>query len=167
MTDLYRELNKLTLNGCDDITIYQPIFDQASQYSSWYVKRKKVANSMKAAAASSWTYRMLIFYSDWNLGCSLFHLHFKNSRPCLMKISLFHQVLELLLKAPWGGDNTVRWLLGHFDLNAWQLRSRSTWYDETNLHTHTHIYIFSQYQQDICLYIIYIFIYIHVCFSRL
>ena len=53
MTDLFRQLNKLTTDGCDDMTKYQPLFDQAAQYSTWYVKRTKVANSMKQAATSS------------------------------------------------------------------------------------------------------------------
>lgn len=51
MTSLYRELNKLTLASVGDITVYQPLFDRASQYSAWYAKRKKVANSMKSAAS--------------------------------------------------------------------------------------------------------------------
>ena len=52
MTDLYRQLNKLTTDNVDDITTYQPLFDKAVAYSAWYAKRKKVANSMKQAAAS-------------------------------------------------------------------------------------------------------------------
>ena len=52
MTGLYRELNKLTLASVDDISVYQPLFDKAVQFSAWYAKRKKVANSMKHAAAN-------------------------------------------------------------------------------------------------------------------
>ena len=50
MTDLYRELNKLTVSGVNDMNTYQPLFDKACNLSAWYAKRKKVANSMKAAA---------------------------------------------------------------------------------------------------------------------
>lgn len=53
MTDLYRQLNKLTTDNVDDIDVYQPLFDKAVQFSAWYAKRKKVANSMKQAASTS------------------------------------------------------------------------------------------------------------------
>eukprot|EP00435_Cladocopium_sp_Y103_P025376 s3284_g6.t1 len=53
MTDLYRQLNKLTTENVDDITVYQPLFDKAMQYSAWYAKRKNVANSMKQEHPSS------------------------------------------------------------------------------------------------------------------
>ena len=52
MTSLYRELNRLTSAGTDDITVYQTLFDKATAASAWYAKRKRVANSMKQAAAN-------------------------------------------------------------------------------------------------------------------
>ena len=51
MTDLYRELNKLTMAGVDDDASYAQLFQAATTYSDWYAARKRVANSMKAAAA--------------------------------------------------------------------------------------------------------------------
>ena len=50
MTNLFRELNKLTSEGHDDESVYKPFFEKAVQYQAWYVKRKKVAQSMKNAA---------------------------------------------------------------------------------------------------------------------
>ena len=50
MTNLFRDLNKLTNEGHDDEAIYMPLFEKAVQYQTWYVKRKKVAQSMKNAA---------------------------------------------------------------------------------------------------------------------
>ena len=47
MTQLYRELNKHTVSGVNDMNIYQPLFDKACNLSAWYAKRKKVANSIK------------------------------------------------------------------------------------------------------------------------
>ena len=52
MTDLFRDLNRLCNEGCDDIAVLQPYFDQAAAYTTWYQKRKRVANSMKAAAGT-------------------------------------------------------------------------------------------------------------------
>lgn len=53
MTELYRKLNKLVTDQVNDETVYSPLFDQASSFSAWYKARKKVANSMKAAATST------------------------------------------------------------------------------------------------------------------
>ena len=53
MTGLYPDLNRLTINGVDSMDQYEPLFAKASQYSAWYAKRKRVANSMKAAATTS------------------------------------------------------------------------------------------------------------------
>ena len=50
MTDLFRQLSKMTSDGINDENVYQPIFDQACNYSAWYKSRKRVANSMKSAA---------------------------------------------------------------------------------------------------------------------
>lgn len=51
MTDLYRELHQLTSSENDDTDKYQPIFEKATSYQNWFKARKKVANTMKAAAA--------------------------------------------------------------------------------------------------------------------
>ena len=51
MTDLFRQISKLTSENCNEEGVYQPLFDQATAYSTWYKSRKKVANSMKSAAA--------------------------------------------------------------------------------------------------------------------
>lgn len=53
MTELYRNLTKMVAENCDDMVLYQPLFDKATGYSAWYKARKKVAASMKAAAAPS------------------------------------------------------------------------------------------------------------------
>ena len=39
----------------NDEAMYFPIFEKATTFSNWYKARKKVANSMKAAAAASST----------------------------------------------------------------------------------------------------------------
>lgn len=52
MTDMFRQLNLHTQAKTDDEATYSPLFQKASEMSAWYVKRKKVANSMKAAATS-------------------------------------------------------------------------------------------------------------------
>eukprot|EP00435_Cladocopium_sp_Y103_P007291 s4250_g2.t1 len=52
MLGVYRDLNKLTVAGVDDETSYADLFHYASTYSAWYSKRKRVANSMKAAATT-------------------------------------------------------------------------------------------------------------------
>ena len=52
MTSIYRNLNQLTLNGADDHATYAPLFDQATAGFGWYAARKRVANSMKAAATA-------------------------------------------------------------------------------------------------------------------
>ena len=51
MTEIYRELNKLTVAGINDDAAYAQLFQSAVSYSDWYAARKRVANSMKAAAA--------------------------------------------------------------------------------------------------------------------
>ena len=53
MTELYRTLSKMVADSINDDTAYAPLFDRATIFSNWYKLRKKVANSMKAAAASS------------------------------------------------------------------------------------------------------------------
>lgn len=53
MTELYRTLNKMVHDGTNDDAAYTPLFDKATAYSTWFKSRKKVANSMKAAATSS------------------------------------------------------------------------------------------------------------------
>eukprot|EP00438_Fugacium_kawagutii_P030698 Skav213052 [mRNA] locus=scaffold364:38558:43143:+ [translate_table: standard] len=53
MTELYRHLSKKVSDQINDESAYTALFDQASNYSAWYKARKKVANSMKAAATSS------------------------------------------------------------------------------------------------------------------
>lgn len=53
MTALFRELNGHTMNGVDSLEIYQPLFDKATAYTNWFKSRKKVANTMKAAATKS------------------------------------------------------------------------------------------------------------------
>jgi len=50
MTELYRTLNKMVADQVNDDASYEPIFQSAASFSSWYKARKKVANSMKAAA---------------------------------------------------------------------------------------------------------------------
>ena len=50
MTTLYRELNMKVNQGVDDDDQYAEIFNKATQYTAWYSKRKRVVNSMKAAA---------------------------------------------------------------------------------------------------------------------
>lgn len=53
MTTLYRDLHALTLSDVDDMSQYQTLFDQATNYQAWFKSRKKVANSMKQAATSA------------------------------------------------------------------------------------------------------------------
>lgn len=53
MTTLFRELNGHTMKGVDSLEIYQPLFDKATSYITWFKSRKKVANTMKAAATKS------------------------------------------------------------------------------------------------------------------
>ena len=51
LTTLYRELHQLTTNEVNDINQYSKLFDQATQYQTWFKSRKKVANTMKSAAS--------------------------------------------------------------------------------------------------------------------
>ena len=53
MTELYRGLNKMIHDGINADVPYGPFFEKALNYSTWFKSRKKVANSMKAAATSS------------------------------------------------------------------------------------------------------------------
>lgn len=53
MTGLYRELNQLITQECDDQAKYDPIFQQATICQNWFKSRKRVANTMKAAASKS------------------------------------------------------------------------------------------------------------------
>ena len=53
MTELYRTLNQMVADGIADENSYSPIFERASNYSNWYKSRKRVANSMRAAASSA------------------------------------------------------------------------------------------------------------------
>ncbi len=50
MTNIYRDLNRMTIAAIDDEASYADIFKKSAEYMSWYAKRKRVANSMKAAA---------------------------------------------------------------------------------------------------------------------
>ena len=52
MTALFRELNGHTMGGVNDLQIYQPLFEKATSYTNWFKSRKKVANTMKAAATT-------------------------------------------------------------------------------------------------------------------
>ena len=52
MTEVYRNLNKMVADGVNDENQYAPLFEKAQGFSAWYKARKKVANSMKSAAAS-------------------------------------------------------------------------------------------------------------------
>ena len=51
MTEIYRNLNRLISEQENDETSYGELFQRAANYSAWYKARKKVANSMKSAAA--------------------------------------------------------------------------------------------------------------------
>lgn len=53
MVKLYRQLHQYTIQNVNDQSVYDPIFDQATSYTSWFKARKKVANSMKQAAEKS------------------------------------------------------------------------------------------------------------------
>ena len=53
MTHLYRELHNLTNAEVDDLSKYEALFDQATSYQNWFKTRKKVANTMKAAASKA------------------------------------------------------------------------------------------------------------------
>lgn len=53
MTSLYRELNQHTMAGVDSLEIYQPLFDKATSYTTWFKSRKKVANTMRTAATKA------------------------------------------------------------------------------------------------------------------
>ena len=50
MTEIYRNLNRLISEQVNDEASYAELFQRASNYSTWYKARKKVANSMKSAA---------------------------------------------------------------------------------------------------------------------
>jgi hypothetical protein len=43
----------MVADSINDDSAYSPLFDRATIFSNWYKLRKKVANSMKAAASSS------------------------------------------------------------------------------------------------------------------
>lgn len=53
MTQLYRSLNQMISDQCNDEASYADLFAKAAQYSSWYKSRKRVALTMKTAAAPS------------------------------------------------------------------------------------------------------------------
>ena len=53
MTEVYRNLNKMVADGVNEESQYAALFGQAQSFSSWYKARKKVANSMKSAAAAN------------------------------------------------------------------------------------------------------------------
>ena len=53
MTRLYRELHNLTNAEVDDLSKYEALFEQASSYQTWFKTRKRVANTMKAAASKT------------------------------------------------------------------------------------------------------------------
>lgn len=50
MAQLFRDIAKLTNENCDDEMAYEPLKQKATQWSAWFKSRKKVANSMRAAA---------------------------------------------------------------------------------------------------------------------
>ena len=52
MTEVYRDLLKLTNASVNDEDQYTALFSRAASYSSWYKARKKIANSMKSAASA-------------------------------------------------------------------------------------------------------------------
>ena len=56
MTALYRELHTNTTANVDTMEVYEPLFQRAATFTQWFRSRKKVANTMKsaAAAASKW-----------------------------------------------------------------------------------------------------------------
>ena len=62
MTNLFRELSKLTSQKVDSEESYASLFALADSYSGWYKSRRKVANSMKSAAGSSGTAAWLLGY---------------------------------------------------------------------------------------------------------
>lgn len=53
MTALYRDINARIGTGADEESAYEPFHQKAASYQTWYKSRKKVANSMKQAAAAS------------------------------------------------------------------------------------------------------------------
>ena len=64
MTNLYRDLHQLTSQEVNDLSKYQVLFDQATNYQSWFKTRKKVANTMKTAALkAAWSHiKSKLFY---------------------------------------------------------------------------------------------------------
>ena len=42
LTTLYRELHQLTTNEVNDINQYSKLFDQATQYQTWFKSRKRL-----------------------------------------------------------------------------------------------------------------------------
>ena len=53
MTALYRDINARIGAGIDQEDAYEAFHEKAASYQNWYKSRKKVANSMKQAAAAS------------------------------------------------------------------------------------------------------------------
>eukprot|EP00435_Cladocopium_sp_Y103_P009061 s4443_g2.t1 len=53
MTEIYRNLSEMVADQINDESAYLPIFERATSFTNWYKARKKVANSMKAAASSA------------------------------------------------------------------------------------------------------------------
>lgn len=53
MLEIYRELHKLTCAGVTAEESYSELFESAANYSAWFKSRKRVANSMKAAAEAN------------------------------------------------------------------------------------------------------------------
>ena len=51
MNTLYRELHALTLTGVDTEEAYAAHFARATELDTWYRSRKRIASSMKSAAA--------------------------------------------------------------------------------------------------------------------
>ena len=51
MTGLYRDITKMVTQGVNSEDSYREIFEKADNYSTWYKARKKVAKTMKMAAA--------------------------------------------------------------------------------------------------------------------
>ena len=49
---MYRKLSHLVAQGVDDEATYHDLFEHAGALTTWFKARKKVANSMRVAAAT-------------------------------------------------------------------------------------------------------------------
>ena len=55
LTELYRKIHGLIVQGVDTMESYQVHVDQAAALKDWFKSRKKVAQSMKSASAAAST----------------------------------------------------------------------------------------------------------------